>query len=104
MTYLKKISFDEKEWYQIEWEDVDFSIFDPETRDCDTLEEFLEVVNNKFPNCHLKYEKVHLQNILGGGRRKRLDKSKFKKTFDSEIPQWRESLKKCMDNIREWKI
>lgn len=33
-----------------------------------------------------------------------LDKSKFKRTFDSEIPQWRESLKKCMDNIREWKI
>ena len=79
MTYLKKISFDEKEWYQIEWEDVDFSIFDPETKDCNTLEEFLEVVNNKFPNCHLKYEKIHIQNILGGGRRKRLDKSKLKK-------------------------
>lgn len=33
-----------------------------------------------------------------------LDKNKFKKTFSAEIPHWRDSLKRCMENIRERKI
>lgn len=33
-----------------------------------------------------------------------LDKNKFKKTFSAEIPHWKDSLKRCMENIRERKI
>lgn len=29
-----------------------------------------------------------------------LDKSKFVRTFDIEIPEWRESLKKCIDGLQ----
>ena len=29
-----------------------------------------------------------------------LDKSKFVRTFDIEIPEWRESLKKCIDELQ----
>lgn len=32
-----------------------------------------------------------------------LDKTKIKETFDITIPYWTESLKKCINNIKQWK-
>lgn len=54
MVYLKKVSFDGKHWYKLEWENVDFREFDPITKDCNSLEELKDIVKNEFPNCNLK--------------------------------------------------
>lgn len=54
MTYLEKISFDKKSWYQLEWEDVEFKTLEDAIRHCKTIEEVEKTITETFPNSNLK--------------------------------------------------
>lgn len=57
MTYKEKVTFDGKLWYQLEWEDVEFKIFDntKEIQNSQNIEELENIMKEMFPNSNLKY-------------------------------------------------
>lgn len=56
MTYQKKVSFDGKLWYQLEWENVDFRTFENTegVKDSKNIEELKNTVAKAFPNSNFK--------------------------------------------------
>lgn len=56
MTYKWKVTFDKKQWYQLEWQDVDFNTFcHSGVYNCNSIEELNNFVLAKFPECKLQY-------------------------------------------------
>lgn len=57
MTYKEKVSFNGKFWYQLEWKDVDFKIFESVEgfKDSENIEELEKIILNNFPNSDFKY-------------------------------------------------
>ena len=56
MIYQEKVFFDGKVWYQLEWEDIDFHIFDnlEGVKNSNSIEELEKSVLTAYPNCNLK--------------------------------------------------
>lgn len=55
MTYQQKVSFDGKEWYQLEWEDIDFKTFSKSFSKCKSIDILEEKVYEKFPESNFTY-------------------------------------------------
>lgn len=58
MIYQEKISFGGKVWYQLEWNDIDFSDFDEKIEGCKTVEEIEEAINTAYPEANFKYTTI----------------------------------------------
>lgn len=58
-TYLKKVSFDNKNWYQLQWNDVDFKEFDECGRDCNSIEEYASKILESFPHSQFEYKPIN---------------------------------------------
>ena len=58
MIYQEKVSFDGKNWYQIEWKNIDFQTFGKikGLRDCETIEELENLIIKEYPNSDFKYK------------------------------------------------
>ena len=54
MIYQEKVSFNGKEWYQLEWNDIEFNEFTKLTKDCNSIEDLEELVNSNYPDSNLK--------------------------------------------------
>lgn len=54
--YQEKVSFDNKVWYQIEWDKIDFHTLDytKEIKNCKNIDELEDVFNRLFPNSDFK--------------------------------------------------
>lgn len=55
-TYQEKISFDDKVWYQLEWNDIDFRTFDSleGLKESSSIEELKSIVLDAYPDCNIK--------------------------------------------------
>lgn len=76
MTYLEKVSFDGKQWYQLEWEGIGFRVMDGllKVKDCQSMEDILKVVAETYPDCNIKIypiEKRKKENQNGTTSKKR---------------------------------
>ena len=56
IIYQKKVSFDGKVWYQLEWSDIDFYTFDniEGVKESNSIEELENIVLTAYPKCNLK--------------------------------------------------
>lgn len=56
MTYQAKASFDGKTWYQLEWNNIDFYVFDniDGIKESNSIEELEKIVLTAYPNCNFK--------------------------------------------------
>jgi hypothetical protein len=68
--YQMKISFDETNWYQLEWLNIEFRKFDETIKNCNNIEELESKILTSFPKSELKYE------FLGKREKKMFKESK----------------------------
>ena len=56
IIYQKKVSFNGKVWYQLEWNDIDFYTFDniEGVKESNSIEELENIVLAAYPECNLK--------------------------------------------------
>ena len=54
--YQEKVSFDGKVWYQLEWNDIDFRVFENAEgiKESNSIEELEEIIAKNFPNSNFK--------------------------------------------------
>lgn len=78
MIYQEKISFDGKQWYQLEWEDIEFRAMDGllKVKACQSIDDILEMATKTYPGCNIKIypieeRKKEVQNETTNKRRSR---------------------------------
>lgn len=62
MIYQMKCSFDNINWYQLEWSDVDFRDFENVYHKCNNIEELESKIFETFPKSDLKYNYIGERN------------------------------------------
>jgi hypothetical protein len=67
MKYLIKVSFDEgKHWYQLQWENMDFTQFDriKGLKDVTTIDGLQNLVKKNYPNVNLTWTLLDKVNTI----------------------------------------
>lgn len=67
MKYLIKVSFDEgKNWYQLQWENMDFTQFDriKGLKDVTTIDGLQNLVKKNYPNVNLTWTLLDKVNTI----------------------------------------
>ena len=78
MIYQEKISFDGKQWYQLEWEGIEFRAMEAilKIKDCQNTADILKVATETYPDCNIKIHpieerKKEIQNETTNKKRSR---------------------------------
>lgn len=74
MIYQMKVSFDETNWYQLEWTDIDFKQVSEVGESCKDISDLEYELSNINRNSNLKYE------FLGERKEKKITLKETKKT------------------------
>lgn len=54
MIFQEKVSFDGKQWYQLEWDDVEFYEIDKIIESCSDINSLLKSINDTYPKCNIR--------------------------------------------------
>jgi len=70
--YQEKISFNNKDWYQLEWNDIDFKDLGEISNKCSNIEELSSEILKKFPDSKLIYKYVgEKKNTVSNNKKKK---------------------------------